>query len=220
MRKNSDDVAQSRIDKINRDARNEHLHDFKLDPSFGESVREILKDSRHKSVLIVAGNKADASMNFVMLFPPNLKLVLLWAWRAKININMGDLLVLNEVFDEMRFGNHLQITQIGIAKSLNIDKSAVNRSYKKLEKIGIFHCNNGHLSVNQNLFLKGRSRDFHEAFSSDAAAGMRKLESLGIVGVRDPFIKIRGAIDRSRVKDASRLMSKKHQPFYFPEVKN
>lgn len=123
-------------------------------------------------------------------------------------------------FDEMQFGNHLQITQTGIAKSLDIDKSAVNRSYKKLEKIGIFHRNNGHLSVNQNLFLKGRSRNFHDAYASDAAAGMRKLESLGIVGARDPFIKINGVMDRAQVKEASREMSKKHQPFHFSSADN
>lgn len=98
MRNYSDDTAKNRMEKRDREARREHLHDVKLDPNFGEFVGDLLKDQRHKNVLIVASKKADASMNFVMIFPPNLKLVLLAAWHAKINLSMGDLLVLNEVF--------------------------------------------------------------------------------------------------------------------------
>ena len=78
-------------------------------------------------------------------------------------ITKQDLAVLFKYADRMKYGNQLSISQIDIAEELQIDKSKVSKSVKKLIERGVFYKQDRSLYMNWQYLAKGNLTDFIQA---------------------------------------------------------
>jgi hypothetical protein len=115
--------------------------------------------------IFIGKAQAKSKIGFVMLFGANFDAVL-----SKFEFTMADMRVLFCVLSKMAFGNQLSIKQSGIAKELDVHKSNVSKSWKKLSDSGIFMCDaHGNEFMNFDLFLKGKPDNATETFAEQAA---------------------------------------------------
>lgn len=80
-----------------------------------------------------------------------------------VDITKQDLAVLIEYAAKMQYGNQINISQQDIADALEIDKSKVSKSVKKLVERGIFYKDKRSLYMNWKYLAKGNLSDFIKA---------------------------------------------------------
>ena len=78
-------------------------------------------------------------------------------------ITKQDIAVLMQYAARMQYGNQLNISQIDIAEDLNIDKSKVSKSVKKLIERGVFYKEGRSLFMNWKFLAKGNLTEFIKA---------------------------------------------------------
>lgn len=131
-----------------------------------DDVQHIVDHAVEGNANIFIGKaQAKSKIGFVMLFGANFDAVL-----SKFEFTMADMRVLFCVLSKMAYGNQLSIKQSGIAKELDVHKSNVSKSWKKLSDSGIFMCDaHGNEFMNFDLFLKGKPDNATETFAEQAA---------------------------------------------------
>ena len=78
-------------------------------------------------------------------------------------ITKQDFAVLMQYAAKMKYGNQLNISQVDIAEDLQINKSRVSNSVKKLIERGVFYKEGRSMFLNWKFLAKGNLSDFIKA---------------------------------------------------------
>lgn len=74
----------------------------------------------------------------------------------KFDLNGSDIVILTLLAEKMQYGNQISITQVALAKELNIKKQAVNRAFKKFKTCGLLLEDEfGNQFINSQILAKG-----------------------------------------------------------------
>ena len=108
-----------------------------------------------------------------------------------VDITKQDLAVLIEYAAKMQYGNQINISQQDIADALEIDKSKVSKSVKKLVERGIFYKDKRSLYMNWKYLAKGNLSDFIKADKENHAIlnsmKLRKTKNSGFTDLHFLF---------------------------------
>lgn len=103
------------------------------------------------AVVIVAGKRESVSEPFVIMFYDALYNII-----QENKITMTDIRVLLGICGLTRFGNCVNMSQMGLAEALKINKSNVSKSIKKLTENHILISSKLGLFINPALIIKGK----------------------------------------------------------------
>jgi hypothetical protein len=126
-------------------------------------------NSIEDAVIIVAGKKESVSEPFVIMFYDALQDVI-----NNGKINMTDMRVLLAICSITRFGNCINMSQMGLAEALKIDKSQISRTIKKLLSINVLIESSLGLFINPALIIKGKLSEIDtEVWDQTLKAGFK-----------------------------------------------
>lgn len=125
-------------------------------------VQEILDGINHvgeREILVnVSRRKEKIEEEFVFYFLINMNTLI-----RDPAITKQDFAVLMEYAAKMKYGNQLNISQGDIAEDLQINKSRVSNSVKKLIERGVFYKEGRSMFLNWKFLAKGNLSDFIKA---------------------------------------------------------
>lgn len=138
---------------MKRDYTEKELKDFEIEEQQKLKMAEAIENGGTIKVTQTFNldKKATVKADFVLAFTSNLRQL------AELNISQNELKIITYILEIMEFGNLICINQSTIAKELNLAKSNVSYTFKKLRNKNILIEKNGHLFMNSSLFQKGLS---------------------------------------------------------------
>jgi len=115
------------------------------------------------------------SNNFVLLFYESFLKVI-----DDFELQRTDIRVILKILEIAKFGNLISFSLAGVARELEIDRSTVSKSVKKLKEVGIFfEDDNKNMFLNPQVIAKGSLHECHETAMVEKGAEILK-EKLGV----------------------------------------